>query len=87
MRLAMFVESWRQGEALELSVPRAGGPAGTLTAREREILELVGRGDTDRSIADGLGLSPRTVEWYRQRMQARLGVRTRAELVELARSL
>lgn len=87
VRLAMFVESWRQGEALELAVPRAGGLAGVLTAREREILELVARGDTDRSIADRLGLSARTIEWSRQRMQARLGVRTRAELVAFARSL
>jgi DNA-binding CsgD family transcriptional regulator len=87
VRLAMFVESWRQGEALELAVPAGGGLAGVLTAREREILELVGRGETDRSVAHRLGLSPRTIEWSRQRIQTRLGVRTRAELVALARSL
>ncbi|EKJ93630.1 two component response regulator [Bradyrhizobium lupini HPC(L)] len=36
-----------------------------LTAREREILERIALGYTSRQIADGLGLSPRTVDSHR----------------------
>ena len=49
-----------------------------MTAREREILELVGLGLTDKAIAMQLGLSRKTVETYLQRAFSRLGVRSRA---------
>ena len=41
---------------------RATDRLSRLTAREQEILELVAQGRSNRSIADGLGVTPRTVE-------------------------
>ena len=58
----------------------AGGP---LTAREREIAELVAAGRTNREVAEQLVLSPRTIEAHVRNIYGKLGVRSR---VELARS-
>ena len=55
-----------------------------LTARERDVLRLVALGHTSREIADRLVLSVRTVEAHRARIQARLAVSSRAELVRWA---
>ena len=41
---------------------RATDRLSRLTPREQEILELVAQGRSNRSIADGLGVTPRTVE-------------------------
>jgi two-component system response regulator NreC len=55
-----------------------------LTARERDIVRLVALGHTSREIADRLVLSVRTVETHRARVQKRLAVTARAELVRWA---
>jgi len=55
-----------------------------LTAREREIAELVAAGRTNREIAEQLVLSTRTIEAHLRNVYAKLGVRSR---VELARDL
>ena len=65
--------------------PRAEGRK--LSEREREILKLFARGLTHRQIAEGLGLSVKTVETYRSRLGDRFGARSRAELVEAAQKL
>jgi DNA-binding CsgD family transcriptional regulator/tetratricopeptide (TPR) repeat protein len=67
---------------------RDGGPGrlGPLTAREREIAELVAAGATSPEVAAQLVLSPRTVEAHLRSVYGKLGVRSRVELVrELAR--
>ena len=55
-----------------------------LTEREREVLALVARGYTNREAAERLGLSRKTVEAPRTHTLNKLGLRTRAELVEYA---
>ena len=55
----------------------------TLTRREREILENVARGGTNKVIAANLGISVRTVELHRARGMRKLEVRSVAELVPL----
>jgi DNA-binding CsgD family transcriptional regulator len=62
-------------EALQPGVDDSGLAA--LTAREREVLELVGLGLTDRQIAAKLHLSDRTVSKHVENLKAKLGVRTR----------
>lgn len=54
-----------------------------LTAREREVMHLLGQGLQNREVAEQLGLSPRTVEVHKARILAKLGVRNLAELVRL----
>jgi len=55
-----------------------------LSRREREVLEGLAAGGTNKTIALSLSLSPRTVETYRAQLMDRLGVRTLAELLRLA---
>lgn len=58
-----------------------------LTAREREVLELVTAGRHNREIAAALGISPRTVEVYKARMMDKLQVRRIPDLVRLVLGL
>jgi DNA-binding CsgD family transcriptional regulator/pimeloyl-ACP methyl ester carboxylesterase len=51
-----------------------------LTSREREVAELVALGLTNADIARRLGIGPRTVESHLERLRAKLGLLTRAEL-------
>ena len=64
----------------------AGAPlrSGQLSARELEVLRLIALGYTNVETADKLGVSPRTVETHRARIQSKLELNTRAELVRYA---
>jgi DNA-binding NarL/FixJ family response regulator len=55
-----------------------------LTLRERDVLERIARGLTNRQIAEELFISPNTVETHRRHILEKLGVRSRAELVAQA---
>lgn len=59
-------------------------PAEALTAREREILEHIVRGETNSQIAESLQLSVKTVEWHRGNLMSKLDARNAAELVRIA---
>jgi len=53
---------------------------GPLTAREREIADLVAAGRTNREVAEQLVLSAKTIEAHLRNIYAKLGVRSRVEL-------
>jgi two-component system response regulator FixJ len=55
-----------------------------LSPREREVLEALVAGASNKVIAFDLGLSVRTVEVHRARMMGRLGTRQLAEAIRLA---
>lgn len=55
-----------------------------LTAREKEIFELIGRGLTTKEIAQKLGSSPRTVEVHRANIKKKLDCDTAAQVVRTA---
>lgn len=57
---------------------------GELSLRETEVLRLIALGYTSVEIARQLQLSPRTIETHRARIHRKLGVHTRAELVQYA---
>lgn len=54
-----------------------------LTDRERDVLELLARGYTQKSIADELGLSLNSVRTYAKTLYLKLGVHSRQEVIEL----
>jgi ATP/maltotriose-dependent transcriptional regulator MalT len=66
----------------ELGVPlgaiRARGAAGELTARELEVLRLVAQGLTNRTIAETLVISEKTVARHMSNLFAKLGVSSRS---------
>jgi DNA-binding NarL/FixJ family response regulator len=55
-----------------------------LSAREREVLQLLAEGKSMKEIAGILDISPRTVEFHKYRVMQVLGVKTNAELVQYA---
>ena len=55
-----------------------------LTAREKEILELIAEGYTNPQIAEKIFLSPFTVDSHRKNLLAKLGVKNTASLIRLA---
>lgn len=57
---------------------------GVLTGREREVLELVGRGRSNEEIAEQLYMSPLTAKTHVRRILAKLDARDRIQLVVLA---
>ena len=63
-------------------------PAGPrLSEREREVLDLIASGATNREIAERLFLSPHTVKEHTSSLYRKLGVRNRAEAVQKAQRL
>ncbi|CAK7046285.1 response regulator transcription factor [Kerstersia gyiorum] len=52
-----------------------------LTARERQVLEYIAMGRSNKVVAIDLGISMRTVEKHRARIFSKLGVRNAVELV------
>lgn len=56
----------------------------TLSDREQEVLELVGRGASNKEIAGRLGIGIRTVETHVSNAIAKLGARSRTEAIILA---
>jgi DNA-binding NarL/FixJ family response regulator len=59
-------------------------PLSRLSAREREVLQLLAEGRTGAQIAERLALSQKTVETYRARLVEKLGIRDVAGLVRFA---
>ena len=55
-----------------------------LSAREREVLDLIAEGATNRQIGERLFLSPHTVKEHTSAVYRKLGVRNRAEAVQQA---
>lgn len=59
-------------------------PIKLLSAREREILQLVVEGQSNSQIAENLCLSPKTVETYRSRVMQKLQIKNLPALVKFA---
>lgn len=55
-------------------------PLAALTSRERSILQLVAEGRTNRTAAEVLSVSPKTVEKHRASLMRKLGLRSATEL-------
>lgn len=58
-----------------------------LTPRERDVLRLVAQGYSAPEIGTQLGISPKTVDTYKQRIEEKLGLGHRADYVQFALKL
>jgi len=59
----------------------------SLTGRERQVLELVAKGHTNKAIGSALGISPRTIQGHLAKIFGKLQVESRTEAVMRAVSL
>jgi DNA-binding NarL/FixJ family response regulator len=59
-------------------------PAQALTAREREVLQLLAEGRSMKEIGAVLNITPRTVAFHKYKMMEQLRVKTTAELIRYA---
>jgi DNA-binding NarL/FixJ family response regulator len=70
-------------EALQTSSGRNPGPT-MLTTRQREVLQMVAEGRSNKEIATILRVSPKTVEFHRSQIMRKLGMHTVAQLTTFA---
>ena len=59
-------------------------PIETLSNREIEVFELIGKGIATKQIAAKLGLSPKTIETYREHIKQKLNLKNSTELTRNA---
>jgi DNA-binding NarL/FixJ family response regulator len=64
-----------------LNLPQAPEADGRLTAREKQVLQLIAEGKSNKEIAGLLGLSVNTVSVHRANIMEALGIHRTAELV------
>jgi len=74
------VAAYTQGAA----PPSAAGPFTVLTPRQREVLQLVAEGHSNKEIASRLNVALKTVETHRTELMERLGIHGVASLVRYA---
>lgn len=59
-------------------------PAGDLTSRQREVLQLIAEGRSMKEVAAVLNVTARTVAFHKYRMMEQLKVKSTAELIQYA---
>jgi DNA-binding NarL/FixJ family response regulator len=83
----VYVTPELKQEVLETFMRAGSEPERTsvkLTARQREVLQLVAEGHTMKEIASALNVSTRTVETHKYDVMEKLGIETTAELIQYA---
>ncbi|MEY4490168.1 MAG: hypothetical protein RIQ79_2676 [Verrucomicrobiota bacterium] len=73
-------------QAVQLSLQKHAQPQGvsSLTAREREVLQLVAGGRPNKEVASLLGISVKTAENHRHNLMSKLSARNAADLTRVA---
>lgn len=78
------VEHASQTSSAETERRELGRRLDSLSARERDVLEGLVRGQANKVIAFDLGISPRTVEVYRANVMTKMQASSLSELVRMA---
>jgi two-component system, LuxR family, response regulator FixJ len=82
-RVRQALEIDRQAREVRSRREDARRRLATLTAREREVLNLVVAGRANKEIASALGVSPKTVEVHRAHVMSKMCVDSLAELIRV----
>ncbi len=69
---------------VEAYLSKTERPADPLTARERQVLQLIGEGKSTKEVACLLGISTKTAESHRARLMQKLDIHETASLVRYA---
>lgn len=85
----VFVRMSLANEAPDLAPTKAhdqgrSAPRATLSKREQEVLSYIARGYTNKETAEALGVGKKTVDSYRARLQQKLELSRRSDLVRYA---
>lgn len=85
----VFVRMHLANETPPLERDEPGRPAAAeaqvaLSQRERQVLRLIARGYTHQEIADALSVGKKSVDSYRARLQQKLGLSRRSDIVRYA---
>ncbi len=75
------------GQGMTQFSPKSDQPSPLLSEREREVLEMIAAGSTNREIAEHLYLSPHTVKEHTSALYRKLRARNRAEAVQRAQRM
>ena len=59
----------------------------SLTRRERQMLDTITTGETNKAIAEKLFISEQTVKWHLHQLYQKLGVKNRTSAIAKARAL
>jgi FixJ family two-component response regulator len=78
------LERNREQRALRAEKELVASRLAALTAREREVFELIAQGRLNKQIAAECGTVEKTIKFHRANLMRKLGVRTLADLVRLA---
>ena len=73
----------RLGVSIAYTPTRPTSPLGQLSRREREVMELVAQGRSNREIATRLAIAPKTVEHHVSSILSKLGLRSRVEVTSI----
>ena len=84
--LARLVDGWRSMYEPDSASPR-DGEREPLSARERNVVELIAQGQSNKEIARTLGVTPETVKSHLKNIFVKLGVDKRAQAVSRAQAL
>jgi DNA-binding NarL/FixJ family response regulator len=84
MRGGTYMSPEMSQAVVEAHQNKTGLPVDPLTARERQVLQLIAEGKGSKEAANLLQLSPKTVETYRARLIEKLNIHDTAGLVRYA---
>jgi FixJ family two-component response regulator len=82
-RVREAVVAWERRAENGSAVVREFPGCEQLTAREREVLERIAQGLSNKEAGRELGISPRTVEVHRARIMEKLGAKNAADLMRI----
>jgi DNA-binding NarL/FixJ family response regulator len=87
LRVVLRGDTYLSGSMQQRLAQRSEGaeePRSRLSARELQVINLIGQGVGSRDIANNLSLSVKTIESHRAAIKRKLGLTTNAQLVQYA---
>jgi two-component system response regulator NreC len=82
--LSSCISTFVVNEYLHRTMSQGRSAYSVLTEREREVLQLIAEGNSTKTIARDLHVSPKTIEWHRSQLMKKLHIESIAELVKYA---
>ena len=86
-RIEQALESYAERQQRRIVKSTLEARYAQLTARERDVLECILKGDVNKQIGERLGISVKTVEQHRARVMEKMRANSVAELVQSVESL